>query len=287
MAKIAGGRLAAAVSDAGGLGFVGAGYGDPAWLDEQMALAGDARVGIGLITWNMAEDAVEVALSYRPASVWLSFGDPTPHIPAIHKAGATAVCQVATADEAIQAASAGADVIVAQGSESGGHGRHVQPLSALVPEIAKCCADTPLVAAGGISGPSDLTRVEALGAAGVALGTALYATDEALDVDEAKEAIVNAQAGDTVFGTVYDLVRGPEWPAGYGGRSIRTELATTWDGREAELRANLDPVRDDYQRAVAERDMSVRVVWAGEGVGSIGAVRSAADVVRSFDTIAS
>ena len=72
MARISGGHLAAAVTDAGGLGFLGAGYGDPGWLDEQMALVpSGCRVGIGLITWHMADGALADALSFSPAAIWL------------------------------------------------------------------------------------------------------------------------------------------------------------------------------------------------------------------------
>ncbi len=285
MAKIAGGRLASAVSAAGGLGFVGGGYGDPAWIAEQMGLVGDEPVGIGLITWNMVDGAVESALEHQPSAVWLSFGDPCPHIGTIRDAGARAVCQVGTVREAMDAAAAGADVLVAQGSEAGGHGRTNRTLFGLLPAIAAACPDVPLVAAGGISDASGLRAAQALGASGVALGTALYATVEANDVDPAKQRLVDATGDDTVHSVVYDLIRGPEWPAGYSGRSLRTSLTDEWAGREEDLRPVVAPFIEDHNRAAAEADMSVRVVWAGEGVDAVRSVEPAAAVIERFPQI--
>ena len=82
MGGVAGGRLAAAVSNAGGLGLVGGGYGDPAWLDTELSLVrqlSDKPWGVGLITWSCGRDIVDRVLSYRPHAVLLSFGDPRPH----------------------------------------------------------------------------------------------------------------------------------------------------------------------------------------------------------------
>jgi nitronate monooxygenase len=286
MAKIAGGRLAAAVSAAGGMGFVGGGYGDRDWIAEQMHHCVGERVGIGLITWNMNDGAVTAALEHRPAAVWLSFGDPTPHIAEIHEAGAQAVCQVGTVAEAVAAVEAGADVIVAQGSEAGGHGRTNRTLFGLLPAISAACPDVPLVAAGGITNAAGLRAAQSLGAAGVALGTALYATTEANDVNEAKQRLVAATGDDTVHSVVYDLIRGPEWPAEYSGRSLRTTLTDEWAGREDELRPVVGPLVEDHVRATTEADMSVRVVWAGEGVDAIEVIEPAVDVVHRFPEIA-
>jgi len=233
MAKIAGGRLAAAVSAAGGMGFVGGGYGDRDWIAEQMHHCVGERVGIG-----------------------------------------------------VAAVEAGADVIVAQGSEAGGHGRTNRTLFGLLPAISAACPDVPLVAAGGITNAAGLRAAQSLGAAGVALGTALYATTEANDVNEAKQRLVAATGDDTVHSVVYDLIRGPEWPAEYSGRSLRTTLTDEWAGREDELRPVVGPLVEDHVRATTEADMSVRVVWAGEGVDAIEVIEPAVDVVHRFPEIA-
>lgn len=285
MAGIAGGRLAAAVSDAGGLGVVGGGYGNPDWIAEQMAAAGDSRVGVGLITWNIGPEAVDVALGHSPVALWLSFGDPGPYAASVKAAGAILICQVGSVDEAVRAVRAGAEVIVAQGSESGGHGQSNRALFGLLPAVAAAVGPVPVVAAGGIVDRAGYDAAVALGAAGVAIGTGFYATHEALDVEPAKQRLVEAGGDDTVRSVVYDIARGPEWPAQYSGRSLRTELTDRWIGHEAQMRRHVDDIRRDQKRAAADDDMSVRVVWAGEGIDGITAVRPAADVVHDFPLV--
>ncbi len=282
MANVAGGELAAAVTAGGGLGFIGGGYGRPGWLAPEVAKAGGARVGIGLITWHIGAEQVVEALAHRPAALWLSFDDPRPLAPLVHDAGIPLICQASTGAEAEQAVEAGAAVIVVQGNESGGHGRSDRALFGLLPAVVDAVAPTPVVAAGGIVDRRGYDAALALGAAGVCLGTRLYATVEAIDSPAAKERLVAASGDDTVRGVVYDIARGPEWPAGYSGRSLRTPFSERWQGREDEMRAAIDEVRSTHARAAADDDLSVRVVWAGEGVDGIRDIPSAADVVAQF-----
>ncbi|HEY1323012.1 MAG TPA: nitronate monooxygenase, partial [Streptosporangiaceae bacterium] len=125
MGGVSGGALAAAVSEAGGLGLVGGGYGDPRWLERELELVAGATGhpwGVGVITWAAGEDIVRLALSYRPAAVFLSFGDPAPFGALVKEAGTRLICQVQDVAGARRAAAVGADVIVAQGTEAGGHG---------------------------------------------------------------------------------------------------------------------------------------------------------------------
>ncbi len=287
MARIAGGRLAAAVTAGGGLGFVGAGYGQTDWLAAEMAAAAGARVGIGLITWNVGIAEIELALAYEPAAIWLSFDDPGPLADPIHDAGVPLVCQVASVTEAEQAAAAGAAVIVAQGRESGGHGRAEPALAGLIPRVIDAVDPIPVLAAGGIVDRHGYDAAIVLGAAGVVLGTRLYATEEAIDSAGAKARLVEADVDATVRGVVYDIARGPEWPAGYTGRSLRSPFTERWLGNEDRMRAEVDAVRQIHERATAADDLEVRVVWAGEGVGGITTIEPAASVVAGFPRIAS
>ena len=149
MARVAGGRLAAAVSRAGGLGLIGGGYCDAAWIAEQMDLlrdhAGRAPFGVGLITWALdaVPEVLGQVLAQGPQAVFLSFGDPRPHADAIHAAGARLICQVQDMTGARQALAAGADVIVAQGAEAGGHGAghgRGRATMTLVPEVVDLVA---------------------------------------------------------------------------------------------------------------------------------------------------
>lgn len=281
MARIAGGALAAAVTKAGGLGFVGGGYGDLAWIGTQLAIAGTARVGIGLITWRLDEepDLLASALALAPRALWLSYGDPTPYIDRIRTAGAVAVCQVLAVDDARHAVAAGAQVIVIQGSEAGGHGRAGRGLLTLIPAVVDAVGPVPVVAAGGIGDGRQLAACWALGAAGIVLGTRLYATPEALDADHAKQRLVDAGGDDTLHTTVFDLLRGPTWPPGYTGRAIANHSTDTWHGREHDLSAVLPAERERYQTAADAGDLDARVLWAGEGVDLIHDVIPAAEIV--------
>ena len=118
MDLISGGKLAAAVTHAGGLGLLGGGYGDGDWIEREWTRAGNARIGCGFITWSLAKhrELLDGVLAHQPAAVMLSFGDPRPFAPAIHSAGAKVICQVQTVAQAEAAREAKADVIVAQGT---------------------------------------------------------------------------------------------------------------------------------------------------------------------------
>ena len=155
MAFAAGGRLAAAVTSAGGLGLIGGGYGDAAWLENERRAAGNAQVGYGFITWSLRTrpELLEQVLAYRPRAIFLSFGNPQPFVAPIKAAGVALICQVQTRRDAEHAIDCAADVIVAQGSEAGGHGDKRATFT-LVPEIADLITarapQTLLCAAGGV-----------------------------------------------------------------------------------------------------------------------------------------
>ena len=285
MAHVAGGRLAAAVSDAGGLGLIGGGYGKLEWINEQLTVAGDSVVGIGFISWALDAEVLAAVLQRRPAAVWFSFGDATPHFRTVHAAGIVSICQVGSAAEATAAVAAGANVIVAQGSEAGGHGREGLSLTELLPAIRAALPKVPLVAAGGLNDATDFERVHRLGAAGVALGTAFYASEEATDVVAAKQQLVAAESGSTVRSTVYDIIRGPEWPTEFTGRSLRSDLTERWANDSEGLRKTLEVVKLRYAEAAKNDDMTKRVVWAGEGVGDVDAIVPAASIVARFPAV--
>src|SRR5258708_14122088 len=126
MDVVSGARLTAAVSSAGGFGILGGGYGEKAWLEREtgkLRQSASAPFGVGFITWSLAKqpELLDVALNARPRAIMLSFGDPKPFAPRIKAAGALLICQVQSEDMAQAALDAGADVLVAQGTEAGGH----------------------------------------------------------------------------------------------------------------------------------------------------------------------
>jgi nitronate monooxygenase len=288
MGTVAGGALAAAVSQADGLGQIGVGYGDRDWMVREFGRAGGSRVGCGFITWllDRQPDLLDVALEHEPAAVTLSFGDPGPFTGRIRDAGVTVVCQVGGLDEARRALDAGADVLVAQGGEGGGHGLRRRSVMTLLPEVvdlvARSGTGVPVLAAGGVSDGRGLAAALVLGAGGVMVGTRFWACTEADVAPRARQRAVGADGDDTVPTTVYDRVRGYTWPEGYTSRVLRTPFVDRWHGRDDELAGAVDRLRAQYARAVAEEDFGVAQILVGEGIGVIGEVSSAAEVVGSL-----
>ena len=280
MGGAAGGALAAAVSNGGGLGLVGGGLGDPYWLDSELAIVTERTSlpwGVGLLCWSAGPPAVERALAYRPDAVMLSFGDPWPLAEPVKRAGLKLIIQVTDLAEARQAIDVGADVIVAQGAEAGGHGGSRATLP-FVPAVVDLAAPTPVLAAGGIADGRGLAAALALGAAGVLIGTRFLATPEALIAPGSVKAILDSSGEDTERNCVLDIARGSAWPRRYTGRAIRTAFMDRWRGREDELDRD-QAAKDAYQAALARGDQAVVPVWAGEGIDLITDVASAADLV--------
>ena len=282
MGFVSGGELAAAVSHAGGLGLIGAGYGDAEWIRREFEQARGARVGIGFITWSLAREPrlLDFALERRPCAVMLSFGDPAPFAAKIKASGAKLICQVQNLATARQALAVKPDVLVAQGTEAGGHGG-TRSLFALLPAVKDIAGDIPVLAAGGIADRRGLEAAMALGAAGVLVGTRFSASDEALTAPRAKQRIVEANGDATVRTTVFDVVRAYDagW-AGITGRALRNRFTEAWHGRESDLMAKRDTEVKKYWQAAERQDFDTALVFAGEGIDLIDAVLPAAEIVR-------
>jgi nitronate monooxygenase len=282
MDVVSGARLTAAVSRAGGFGILGGGYGEKAWLEaETKKLKGTpAPFGIGFITWSLAKqpELLDVALSGRPRAIMLSFGDPKPFAPRIKAAGALLICQVQDEDMARQALDSGADILVAQGTEAGGHGAS-RTIIDIVPAVVDLAAGrVPVAAAGGIGDGRGLAAMMMLGAAGVLLGTRFYASQEADGAEEAKKRICAAKAGSTTRGLIFDISRDHVWPAPFTGRCLINDHARRWAGRELELLQDRT-ASAEYMAARAARNFDIAAVIAGEAVGLIHDVPPAAEIV--------
>jgi nitronate monooxygenase len=280
MGMIAGGRLAAAVSRAGGLGLLGPGYLGADWIEREFRLAGGARVGVGFITWDLARspDRLDAALAFRPAAVMLSFGDASPYVRAIRAAGARLLLQVQSVGAAQAAARLAPDVIIAQGTEAGGHGGG-RSLFPLLPAVVDRVAPIPVVAAGGISDGRGIAAAFALGAAGVLIGTRFYAAEESLGLPAAKQRIVEGSGDATLRTRVFDIVRRLPWPPEFTGRALRNGFASRWHRSEPALTANLDQETPRYVQAVETGDFDTAAVWAGEGIDLVGDVAPAAAIM--------
>ncbi len=285
MGSISGGRLAGAVSEAGGLGLIGGGYGEQAWLEREFAAAGNRRVGCGFITWSLAKrpHLLDAVLARRPAALMLSFGDPRPFAKPIQAAEVVLICQVQSRDHALHALEAGAEIIVAQGTEAGGHGgsRATLPLvPAVVDLVARRAPKAMVVAAGGIADGRGLAAALALGAEGVLVGTRFYASAESLGHDSAKARIVAASGEDTVRTSIFDAARGYAWPDGITGRALRNDFTARWHGRERELAGAIDGEMARYQAAAGRGDVATAVVFAGEGADLIDDAPQAGEIIR-------
>jgi nitronate monooxygenase len=282
MGGSAGGALTAAVSNAGGLGLLGAGDGNGDWLARELPIvAGGTQHpwGIGFQSWAVTRDTVQRALEHRPRAVMLSFGDPRPLAAPVLESGALLIIQVTNLDEARQAIDLSADVIVAQGTEAGGHGaRHGWSTLTFVPVVADLAGPVPVLAAGGIADGRGVAAALALGAAGALVGTRFLATAEALLDPAAKKAIVAAGGEQTERNSVLDIARGSRWPREYTARTLAHPLLDAWRGREDELAASA-AAKKDYRRAVTNGELPPLPVWASQAVDLITDLPSAADVV--------
>ena len=284
-------RLVKAVAGAGAFGILGGGYGNETWLRRELDLLGDAgtRFGVGFITWSLAKQPqlLPLALDYKPSAIMLSFGDPTPFARTVKDAGAQLICQVQSLAMAREAVDAGADMLVAQGTEGGGHGAS-RGLFTLLPEIVDAVGDrVPVIAAGGIADGRGLAAALMLGASAVLLGTRFYATEEAAAAPIAKQRICAASGDDTVRSVVFDISRRNVWPAPFTGRCLRNEHLDRWLGREVELLRNLDEEANRYAAARGEGNFDIAAIIAGEAAGLIVDVPSASGLVAAIASGAS
>ena len=283
MDVVSGGSLAAAVSAAGGLGLIGGGYGDADWIENEFSVAGNQVVGVGFITWSLAKqpELLDRALEHDPTAIMLSFGDPAPFAGKIKDAGAKLICQVQNVADARAAVELGADVIIAQGTEGGGHGA-TRATFTLTPAVVDSVAPIPVATAGGVADGRGLAAALMLGAAGVLVGTRFYASQEALGGEAAKARIIEASGDETVRGKVFDIVRQKDWPEHLTGRVLKNDFAKRWSGNEALLRDNLAAEVSRYKKATAHGDFDVAAVIAGECVDLIHDLPPAGEIVAAM-----
>ena len=288
MDVISGARLTAAVSLAGGFGILGGGYGNRDWLERELGQLkqppADAGVpfGAGFITWSLAKQPglLDVALAAGPRAIMLSFGAPELFGRCLKDAGALLICQVQSEEIANRALEAGADILVAQGTEAGGHGA-ARAVMDIVPAIVDLAAGrVPVVAAGGIADGRGLAASLMLGADGILMGTRFYASQEADGHDEAKKRICAASADETIRGIIFDITRKNVWPPPFTGRCLVNDHVRRWAGREAELLQNVDAVAAEYAAASAAGNFDIAAVIAGQAVGLIHDIPPAAEIIE-------
>jgi nitronate monooxygenase len=249
------------------LGLIGGGYGDADWLKREFDAAGDSRIGVGFITWSLARQPhlLDLALDRNPAALMLSFGNFKPFLRQIRDTQAKLIVQVQTLDQAREAAGAGVDAIVAQGTEAGGHGGTRATLP-FVPAVVDIAQGIPVIAAGGIADGRGLAAALALGASGALCGTTFFASDESLASDIAKQAAIRGSGDDTERSSVFDMARDLDWPSGWNLRTMRNSFSHRWSADLAGLAQNLAKEQERFKTATEANDIDVAAVIVGEAV---------------------
>ena len=275
MAMASGGKLAAEVTRAGALGLIGGGYGNREFNNQAWKDAGNSAVGIGFITWTLEKqpELLDEALEHNPELIMLSFGDPLLFSAKIHDAKTILMCQCQTMTHVEQALDAGAQIIVAQGSEAGGHGATRATLP-FVPEVADRLArrapETLLLAAGGIGDGRGIAASLMLGADGVLIGSRYWATREALVGEALQRAVIKAGGDDTLRTHVPDIARELSWPPGFDIRVLRNKLMEEFHHRlDALTKAEIASLLARYRDGGMQNDIDEAGIVVGEITGLI------------------
>jgi len=278
MATYTSAELVAAVSNAGGLGIIGAlGRNRDDLRDEikRVRALTSKPFGVNHVVCLINDECVELTLAQRVPVLSLSWGRSAELTARAHEAGIKVLHQVTTPEEAGGTAAEGADVIVAQGTEGGGHVGSSMSTMALVPQAVDNVKPVPVLAAGGIADGRGLAAAIMLGAQGAMLGTRFLATVECHARGHSKDALLNSLGSQTVASKFYDDIQGTLWP-GSVVRAVRNPMLDEWARRADEWTANADQLRPALQAAVANGDF----VLAGEAVGLIHDIVPAGELVK-------
>ncbi len=281
MAGVAGAKMAGAVSQAGAFGLLGGGYGEQGWLEHELSQVDCSSIGVGFITWRLAQqpELLELALDHAPKAILLSFGRIEEFAPEIKRRNCLLIAQVQSLKDAKAAVSAGADIVVAQGTEAGGHGA-TRATFPLVPAIVDALGSVPVVAAGGIADGRGLAAALMLGAAGVLMGTRFYCSRESLASAAAISRAVAASGDDTIRSSVFDVLRGYDWPAPYRLRTVENQMTRAYGNAIEQLQNDKSVEIPRFNNAVTTADYDIAPVIAGEALDLVDDIPSAADIIR-------
>jgi enoyl-[acyl-carrier protein] reductase II len=291
-------ELAAAVSNAGGLGLVSWGVLPPPMLRQlisRMRELTDKPFGVNVILHFPVEEHIEVCIEERVPVLSFFWGDPSPHVARAHAAGVKVIHQIGSVEAAKQSAAAGVDLIIAQGVEAGGHIAGEISTMALVPRVVDEVSPTPVAAAGGIADARGLVAALSLGAEAVVLGTRFLATEESAAHAVYKQKVIETAETGTVRTTLF----GGMWPHA-PHRALRTPFVEQWlpeEARGSEQRPD-EPVIGQTTLAgeqvpvtrfmslppstSASGEIESMSMLAGQGVGLVREIKPAAEVVREL-----
>ena len=286
MAFVGRGRLARAVSQAGGLGMIGIGSTESVeFLAREAAIARgteQGRFGIGMHAWAIERrpDLLDAAIQANPFLISLSFGSPAPYVERLHQHGIVLATQVNARVEAMQAAQAGVDLIVVQGMEAGGHVTGEVSTLPLLQAVLDA-VQVPVIVAGGIASPRGVAAALAAGAEGVWVGTCLLASPECENTEQARARIVQAQETDTILTRAFDVAQGLAWPPQYPGRALRNRFTERWHSHIDAL-PQASAARQQLAEAIADKNYDLAFIYVGEAVGLVQQERPAAEVIRQL-----
>ncbi len=281
MGTVSSSDLVAAVSEAGGLGVLGAAFWSPGQLRDEVQRVRSLTsrpFGVDLLLAEGApgvDEAMQVIFDEKVPVFVSGLGSPGPMVEEMHRRGMRVLAMIGNVKQALRCAEAGVDIVVAQGTEAGGHTGRVATFP-LVPAVVDAIKPIPVAAAGGIADGRGLVAALALGASAAVVGTRFVATREAHGHQNYKEGIVGASEEDTVVTRVY---------TGKTARVIRNPYTDQWAGREAEIDRfpiQLQKNWENVQAAVEGGETDRGMMPAGQASGVIHSIDGAADVVRSM-----
>ena len=270
-------ELVAAVSNGGGLGVLGALLRPVDQLRDEIRrirTLTDRPFGVNHVIAHLDPAALDVTYDERVPVLSLAWGDPTPFVARAHAAGMRVVHQVPTAAEAARVAAAGVDVIVAQGTDGGGHVGLVGTLP-LLPAVVDAARGVPVLAAGGIADGRGLAAALALGADGALMGTRFLATTEAPIPDAWRRLIVASDESTTVRTAAFDRAVAMSWP-GAEVRAIRNAFLAEWARPARRSRRARRRARSALLDALAAATSRCSRRWPGRAAASIHEVLPAA-----------
>jgi NAD(P)H-dependent flavin oxidoreductase YrpB (nitropropane dioxygenase family) len=279
--------LVAAVSNSGAFGTLGTtGMNGAALRSEVEAIrrATTKPFGINHLLFEIDEERFSVTIETRPAVAAFAWArtdqDLRSYFQRAHDAGSKVMYMAGEVGECLRAADAGADVIVAQGTEGGGHVGWMAAMP-LVPMVVKAVAPLPVLAAGGIADGSGLAAALALGADGVLLGTRMMATNESPIHPNFKQAIVRSNGHDTLLTEIPDIASGRVWP-GAMSRALRNAFIERWAGREWALRRDQREAAKAVLEARKNGDADNASLLIGQDAGLIDSIIPASEIVASM-----
>ncbi len=279
--------LAAAVSEAGGLGSLGTAVRPVEELQDDWRRVRELTTkpfAINHTRRPFDEEAFAASLDARPAVISFHIGEPMDLIDRAHAAGILWMHQVGTIDQARQALDAGADVIIAQGWESGGNAGDVA-MSVLVPQVVDIAGGTPVVASGGIADGRGLAAALALGAQGANVGTRFVASVEMQASDAWKQSIVAADATDAVKVAFAASVMPPYTEGAYttmSPRTLRNDFVDTWNADLAGAESKRDELGAEVMAAVRSGTLEGLLPFTGQSAALVHEIRPAAEIVDTF-----